>query len=224
MGFIYKITNDINDKIYIGKTEYANPEKRWKEHLSDYKKRRYKNRPLYVAMNKYGERHFHFEIIEKTNNAENREKYWIEKLCTYIGFDDCNGYNATLGGDGKPYLNLDENEVENKYYEFNKNMSNTAKFYNVDICTIKNILKNIGVRTNTSIDSIRITQGKPVYQLKKNDLTIIRKFDTIADANRFFGKDRLNGNIRTALKNIDKTAFGYKWCYSEIYWELIKTN
>ena len=38
MGYIYKITNKINNKKYIGKTEYAEPIKRFKEHISDSKK------------------------------------------------------------------------------------------------------------------------------------------------------------------------------------------
>ena len=36
-GYIYKITNQINQKIYIGKTVNSIIE-RWKEHLHDYKK------------------------------------------------------------------------------------------------------------------------------------------------------------------------------------------
>lgn len=46
MAFIYKITNDVNGKVYIGKTLFS-VEKRWKEHFKDSKKERCKNRPLY---------------------------------------------------------------------------------------------------------------------------------------------------------------------------------
>ena len=70
MGYIYKITNDVNGKMYIGKTERENPEDRWKEHLRGYKKERFEKRPLYYAMNKYGTEHFHFEVIEKTNTID----------------------------------------------------------------------------------------------------------------------------------------------------------
>lgn len=73
MGYIYKIVNDINNKIYIGKTEF-NIEKRFKEHCQDSKKG-YENRPLYKAMNKYGIEHFSIEKIEECNNLEEREKY-----------------------------------------------------------------------------------------------------------------------------------------------------
>lgn len=38
MPYIYKITNDINNKIYIGKTLYT-IEHRFKEHCKDSKKR-----------------------------------------------------------------------------------------------------------------------------------------------------------------------------------------
>ena len=68
MAYIYKITNDINGKSYIGKTEKNNIQERWKDHLIDYKKRRTEKRPLYSAMNKYGIEHFHIEQIEETDN------------------------------------------------------------------------------------------------------------------------------------------------------------
>ena len=38
MSYIYKIYNDINDKIYIGKTNYL-LEKRFQEHIRDSKKK-----------------------------------------------------------------------------------------------------------------------------------------------------------------------------------------
>ena len=144
IAYIYKITNDVNGKMYVGKTRYINPEKRWKEHLNDYKKTRCEKRPLYSAMNKYGEDHFHFEAIEEIKNDDiacEREKYWIEKFRTYVGFEDCNGYNATLGGDGKSYLNLNEDEVI-QYYIENANylIKRTADFFNVDPHVIKDIL------------------------------------------------------------------------------------
>lgn len=98
MGYIYKITNDINNKIYIGLTNLQNPIDRWTKHLSDMNNAiLYSKRPLYEAMHKYGTEHFHFEIIEETNNPSEREQYWIKTLRTYIGFSDCKGYNATLG-------------------------------------------------------------------------------------------------------------------------------
>ena len=53
MAFIYIITNDVNGKQYVGKTN-RNIDKRFREHISDSKKKRCEKRPLYNAMNKYG--------------------------------------------------------------------------------------------------------------------------------------------------------------------------
>ena len=52
-GFIYKITNTINNKVYIGKT-LSSIEKRFTEHKEDSRRPQEQIRPLYRAMNKYG--------------------------------------------------------------------------------------------------------------------------------------------------------------------------
>ena len=62
MSYIYKIINDINDKIYVGKTDFS-IEKRFKEHCADAFRERNEKRPLYAAMRKYGIEHFHIELI-----------------------------------------------------------------------------------------------------------------------------------------------------------------
>ena len=51
MPYIYKITNTINDKIYIGKT-LQSIEERWKEHCRDYTRLRVENR-LFAFLNKF---------------------------------------------------------------------------------------------------------------------------------------------------------------------------
>ena len=61
-GFIYKITNDINQKVYIGKTTKS-LEKRWQEHKQAAYRGRDKNRPLYNAIRKYGEQYFSIELV-----------------------------------------------------------------------------------------------------------------------------------------------------------------
>ena len=101
MAYIYQITNDINEKIYIGKTE-SSIENRFREHCNDAFRERNEKRPLYSAMRKYGIEHFHIKLIEETNDPEEREKYWIEKLGSFKY-----GYNATIGGDGKRYADYD---------------------------------------------------------------------------------------------------------------------
>ena len=55
MAYIYKITNRINQKVYIGQTSFS-VEKRWKEHVQDINK--HLDRPLYRALSKYGIENF----------------------------------------------------------------------------------------------------------------------------------------------------------------------
>lgn len=104
MAYIYIIKNDINDKVYIGKTEFS-IEKRFKEHLFDSNKRQTEHRPLYRAISKYGKEHFWVEELEKCPSqlANDREKYWIEQYNSYY-----HGYNATFGGDGSTTINRQE--------------------------------------------------------------------------------------------------------------------
>lgn len=93
MAFIYKIVNDINNKVYIGKTEES-VEKRFKEHCQARCQSQVNSRPLYSAMNKYGVNHFRVEQIEETDSPEEREQYWIKEYDSY----GSSGYNATKGG------------------------------------------------------------------------------------------------------------------------------
>ena len=229
MGYIYKIINDINGKMYVGKTEHADVYKRWNEHLRDCKKDRSEKRPLYEAMNKYGVENFHFEVIEETCAPDERERYWIEKLNTYIGFKNCNGYNATLGGDGKSYLNLDEEEVIN--YHSNDGcfqLYKTANYFNVDYGTIRKILVQHDIKWLNMSDTKRIdsfNKNGYICQIRINDFEIINKFQSLAEANEFFKKDKNSSNIKDALRGRKNThkAYGYYWYYENDYMN-IKNN
>ena len=91
---IYKITNQITNKVYIGQS--INIQYRWKQHKQQAKNNR-KNNKLYQAMRKYGIENFLFEVIEQCKfsqqQLDNRQRYWIEYYNSYE-----NGYNSTRGG------------------------------------------------------------------------------------------------------------------------------
>lgn len=95
-GYIYKIYNDINDKIYIGQTTKT-LDQRLKGHFSDANKDTTKTRPLLSAIKKYGKEHFFIELIEECDSEKlnEREIYWISYYNSYY-----TGYNAALGGKG----------------------------------------------------------------------------------------------------------------------------
>ena len=95
---IYKITNLINNKSYIGKTN--NFKRRESDHfrLATTKGHKEYDKALYQAIRKYGKENFSFEIIEILEDysiSGEREKYWISFYDSYN-----NGYNESEGGDG----------------------------------------------------------------------------------------------------------------------------
>ena len=86
---IYKVTNLINNKTYIGQT-IQDLKIRWKSH-------QHKGHALYNSIKKYGKENFSVEVIDKADTLEElnkKEVQWIEQL-------NCrtpNGYNIRPGG------------------------------------------------------------------------------------------------------------------------------
>ena len=94
-GYIYKISNNVNDKVYIGQT-IETIEKRFKDHISASKCENKKGVILYNAMHKYGVENFSHEILKENltkNEADYWERYYIEEFDTIK-----NGYNLKTGG------------------------------------------------------------------------------------------------------------------------------
>lgn len=98
MYYLYKITNLLNDKIYIGQSK--NPSARWRRHKSDSKLLKNKSH-LGCAIRKYGIDNFRFEIIVQAKSLEDID--YAEVLCIkqYKSSDRKFGYNISEGGNGK---------------------------------------------------------------------------------------------------------------------------
>ena len=207
MPYIYKIINDINKKIYIGKTSLESIEERFKEHLKDSEKQHKEKRPLYEAINKYGKEHFSIFLIEEVENdeiASEREQYWIEKLHTYIGDPKCNGYNATLGGDGKRYYNYQL--LANEYQKLGT-IKEVAKKYDCDIQTVRAACKENNIEIKIAPNQ------KSIKRIDKEDN--VKIYSSITEAAR----DIPDKTLETARKNISRAlnhnsiAYGYKYIY-----------
>ena len=105
-------------------------------------------------MNKYGIEHFHIELIEKTDNPEEREIYWINYYNSYH-----NGYNATLGGDGRKSIDYDEVV---RVYQKNQNIRKTAKELNISCDHCSDILKEKEVTIKSSGDMVKEKSSKEI--------------------------------------------------------------
>lgn len=211
MPYIYKITNKVNGKVYIGKTMYS-IQKRWKEHLKAAKRSNCEKRPLYDAINKYGAENFKIEQIEQIEECSNdilneRERYWIEYYGSFK-----NGYNATIGGDGKAYLDY---ELIYKTYLSTKNMRKTAELCNCHYKTVGHILEIYGItkeeRIKNGQNSSKAVSGHPVAKIDKYTNKIIAVYETIAAAEK--ENPKANQHIGSVCKGKRKTAGGYKWKY-----------
>ena len=96
MGSIYKITNTVNGKIYIGQTRHDVKRTRIKHHLNGKG-----NKPLFDDIQKYGVENFDFTILHDgiiPELLDNYEQVEIEQHACVSP----NGYNLTRGGSGNP--------------------------------------------------------------------------------------------------------------------------
>lgn len=126
---IYRITNIVNGKIYIGQT--LNPSKRWSLHKSESKKDK-PSMAINYAMKKYGIHNFTFEIIASCldlQSANDTEEIIIVQEKSHVKYGM--GYNVSNGGSnvspteetrkklseslkGKPKSEEHKNKLKNK--------------------------------------------------------------------------------------------------------------
>lgn len=213
MAYIYKITNDINGKIYIGATEFS-IEKRFEEHRRESFRASKIHRPLYEAIKKYGIEHFHVEQIEETDSPKTREQYWIEY---YGSFTD--GYNATLGGAGRRFIDYDE--VIKVYKETNC-IKQTSILLGIDQRHTAIIIRAMGVGTLPSSEVIVEKYGK-VTDMLTLDGKYIKSFPPTNAAAEYMIENNLTKCKKTTIKQHitevctgrRKTAAKYRWAYKE---------
>lgn len=96
---IYKATNITNNKCYIGF------DSNWPKRKTDHKSESHKNDKIFhKAIRKYGWENFSWEILYQSFDYDytknTMETHFIIEYKSFVGFIDCNGYNATMGGEG----------------------------------------------------------------------------------------------------------------------------
>lgn len=150
LGFIYKVTNKINGKVYIGQT-IQSVKDRWYRHCGKRGiSKAEMNTHFKRAILKYGKDNFTIEVLETCDSTllNDREKYYIK---LYDSFNK--GYNSTLGGtDGyKPFKTTKEENLEIiDLYKAGFTLKDIGTEYNIDKGTVRGILvrHNIELRKN----------------------------------------------------------------------------
>lgn len=141
--YIYKRTNLINGKVYIGQT-IQEPKKRW--NVEDQS-----NQEIGKAVRKYGKENFKNEIIDiakDRNELNQKERYWIKY---YDSNNSDKGYNKTQGGSGgipPTYRKIIIWKSEQILFPTEKSLINYI-FTNQNLYTVNQIarLVRIGLRT-----------------------------------------------------------------------------
>ena len=192
-------------------------DERWNEHCHDYIRERCEKRPLYAAMNKYGIQNFIIEQIEECSDIvlNERERFWIEYYGTFK-----NGYNATLGGDGKAYIDYDLVVVN---YNQLQNIEAVAQMMNIHRDSVTNILHSRKIPIKSSAQINKEQNGKIVQMFDKTTGEFIRSFATAADGARWLLDNGYSNckftTIRYHITEVctgkRKSAAGFIWKYPQ---------
>lgn len=136
MGIIYKVTNKINGKSYIGQTKFT-LEKRKIEH------EKHNDCYFHYALKKYGFENFKWETVEDKilkEKLNEKEKHYINEYNTFE-----NGYNLTTGGEGG-YIRSEETKKLLSEWA-SKRIGEKSSFYgkkHTEESKEKNRLKHLG--------------------------------------------------------------------------------
>ena len=165
-------------------------------------------------MKKYGIENFFIETIEEcnVNDAEDKEKYWIEYYGSFK-----NGYNATLGGDGKSYI---DRELVIKTYKKIQNQTKVARICGISLDSVSNILEESHIKPLPSSEVNRNISSHPVAMLDINTKQIIKTFFSQSDAARWLIQEnktvikdstKVSYIVGRVVRGLRKSAYGYVW-------------
>ncbi len=180
---IYIIKNKINNKVYIGQA--ANTEQRYKGHKSNAKSL-IRHSAIDEAMNGLGVENFYYEIIERVENYNEREMFWIKYYNCLIP----NGYNILEGGNSKPQHNSIKSEEE------------LLKIID-DICNSNKSLKQIGDENNLSLKIISAINRGTSYR-RDYDYPLRKRIDDTLNNDLLFQIKKEIINSNNSLREISK--------------------
>ena len=144
MGYVYKITNSVNGKAYIGISIHEPTQGRIRDHLAGRG-----NKIIARAVKKYGKDVFTYEILEADVFDEflpDLEVAYIAKLNTIVP----HGFNLTRGGDGAgPRSEQKRRRIPGRRFNRYKIGAVAYLFITKPDKTVKEIAAEVGVREHT---------------------------------------------------------------------------
>lgn len=206
MGYIYKVVNNKNGKVYIGQTKRT-VSWRWYHHCVSAVNPNAKDYEclLHKAIRKYGEESFSVEAVESVpaEQLNERELYWINYYDSYNS-----GYNMTLGGGG--FLKCTDEELLDAW-NAGYTCTEIAKILKIgiNIGTVGKRLAALGIGEE-EIDSrkrqaVSKKVSKPIYQYTC-DGDFVAEFSSAAEAAKAYGFDR-----RLLSDKGSKCVNGFQW-------------
>ena len=159
---------------------------------------------MYRAIRKYGAEHFSICKIDTGhgNELNSREQYWIQYYNTYE-----DGYNATLGGDGKILLDYDEII---KAYLMKHNATEVAKTFRCSVDSVYKIMRANDIPILNKGEVTREKTSKKIIQYDKRG-NFIKEYPSAMEAARQIGSENYMPNISRCANGKRKTANGYIW-------------
>lgn len=209
---IYKWTNLINNKVYIGQS--INIQARKAEHIKLSKDMTYSTN-IAKALRKYGVENFIFEIIEECdrNSLDSREKYWIEH---YDSLNKDKGYNMLEVGEipnsigsNNPMAKLTEADVLDIRNQIYLNKIDSLTVFNqyshlISFDTFRKVRDGITWRNvdTSMIGKIEVERkSKPKAKLTKEDVLKIRERSKTESIDEI-AKDYSNRVNRNSIKRV----------------------
>ena len=183
---IYKITNLINGKSYIGQS--VNIEKRFIQHKSvayNPNDKNY-NYPLYRAIRKYGVENFSFEVLEECNVGElnNKEIYYISKYNAHSKF----GYNQDDGGNHASHFIKLSNDLVDAIIQRLKTSLDSSDDIGADFEVTGRTIRSINSGECCFMESETYPIRPPLYTLTQSSKTSNNKVSYKVKDTRFYCK------------------------------------
>lgn len=205
---VYKITNKINNKLYIGSAAGKRGIiDRWYQHRSALKNNRHTNQLLQYAFNKYGIDNFIYEIIETCEPIKclEREQYYLDVHKSYdrnIGYNLCHKAGNTLGRKHSEQTKI--KIAKNRIY---KSPANKGK----KVSEIgRQVMSDAQKKSSKCRENLRIlnkSKRKPVIGINIKTGEVIKLEYAGADS-RF-----IDSGIVASCKGRFTSYKGYKWSY-----------